>query len=223
MVTPRFTTGSHYGWDGKVRFEPAPKRILDVRLEDDAIWPLTVTIEPLRVNGSPPAPANETEAEVHLEWGTGQGASHRTRIDVLRGTVFSVSAAHLRVSIRNVGTGRSEGSVPEGRWRASVAIGATSRVLPPIRCLQIRSLLPGASTEQLEVPAFAGYYTVSRFPQVDCRVQFFNGSGEHTAEYIIPARMDFRGRVPVGADRAVIINNDETSIRLARLEFELNL
>jgi hypothetical protein len=189
--------------------------------EDGEAAPITVVIEPIREVVDIASPASESEAEAIIQYGSDQACSHEVVLDCSRGLVFTVSAVHLQVDLRNIGGGQQE-AIPTRKWHVSASIHATARVTPTLRALRFGALARETWSPYDFVPNFAFAFTFPRVGQVPVLVSFEGGAGQVIADFMVPRDEDPRFLVPNGADRVRVRALDDGLIR-GRLQFELAL
>jgi hypothetical protein len=211
MLKRAFTTGSCWGWQGSMPHR-ASVRALDVTLEGDGPELITVILEPLRNSEDLSKPANESEIEALLEWGSVQGAPHRAEIDVGRGVALGLTGSRLIVTARNLGGGQV--FAPEARLRASASLGGFAGSGPLLRAIAVGAL---------DVPAFAASMRVARVPPGPVAITFSGCDGRDLAEARIRWGDDGAISVPPGADRFLVRNAGTHRLAEVRAVFGLVL
>jgi hypothetical protein len=220
MLKRAFTTGSCWGWQGSMPHR-ASVRALDVTLEGDGPELITVILEPLRSSEDLSKPANESEIEALLEWGSVQGAPHRAEIDVGRGVALGLTGSRLIVTARNLGGGQV--FAPEARLRASASLGGFAGSGPLVRAIAIGALEVAGVSGALFVPAFAASMRVARVPPGPVAITFSGGDGRDLAEARSRWGDDGSISVPPGADRFVMRNAGTHRLAEVRAVFGLVL
>lgn len=216
-----FSVGSEWGWEDAIPFGTG-KPVLNVRTEDGCPALMAVMIAPVRSAENIATAANESAAEATVEWGSGQGVGQTALVDVGCGTVFTVPASELRVILKNIGGWQQEGTPPTRKWRATCDLG-TAQSLPALRALRFINITSAAESAAQFVPAFARKFSFPRYPQVPCRVRFYNGAGLVFAEHRFQVDEDRLLDVPVGADRVTVLVDDPFQpLFRGQVQFELS-
>ena len=220
MLKRAFTTGSCWGWQGSMPHR-ASVRALDVTVEGDGPELITVVLEPLRNSEELSRPANESEIEALLEWGSVQGSPHRADIDVGRGVTLGLTGSRLIVTARNLGGGQV--FAPEARLRASASLGGFAGSGPIVRAILVGALEVGAVSASMLLPAFAASLRFARVPVGPVAVVFTAGDGRELADARVRWGDDSALSVPPGADRFVVRNSGNHRLAEVRAVFGLVL
>lgn len=136
------------------------RSILDIRGASDELSAMMTLIIDAEIDpASSTATANDVLVRAQLIWGVG-GVSHTAVIDVGRGTLVSVPASFLRVSVAN------EGSVSGSSYVVGASVsyfprGGPSRVTRTLR--RATAIAAGGSVD-FDVPTYATDVTIYRTP-----------------------------------------------------------
>lgn len=152
-----------------------------------------------------------------IKWGSG-GRQQAAVIDVRNGTMVSVPASFLRVSLANEGT------------QITPVVGAQVAYLPrggsgnAVRTRYRDTNLASGSTADFAVPAFARLVTVFRTPEnAAMTLRFLDSNNVLDYEVRVSASTD-SFRIPLANDvQTVRVLADGTAIPRLRLVFDLDL
>lgn len=172
----------------------------------------------------------ETEIVADVEWGAGDGGTHRASFDVGYSEIFTISAATLTVVARNVGVPALADAVPTVRpaaiVRASVGPGVASRPTQLRRSFGfVLAQVNIADGQSVQVPQFATAVRIHRRPMdFEAVVEQFDGSNNSIAENLVPAFETPTFNLSSGCARIRVAARDLARTFFAgRVEFLLNL
>ena len=135
---------------------------------------MTVVIAP-GTAGATDQVSTVLDAEAIVEWGTIDGTSPRTEVDVGAGTAFGVIGTRLIVSLRSIGV--TPAHPRKSRYHATASLGEAAGKFAPVRVIRFGSLDAGATSDLRAVPAFARRLFLVRSPQGAIDVRYFDGLG----------------------------------------------
>ena len=187
--------------------------ILDVRGDDEVSSMITVAID---ARPESDESSGTTRVRAVIKWGV-SGHQHEAEIDVCMGTIVSVNASSLRVSVANEGT---EVAMISGSTCAYMPRGGGSQV----HRTRYVGAINGAATATVEVPAWATSFAVMRAPAAaPFTVRVLDGTGAAIYEVAVLANVDVFD-IPLSNDAFdVLIVNGAVGITDARVVFNLAL
>lgn len=216
-----FTPGSQAAWSGPLKLNQE-ERAIDVRTADGRAAPLVVTLSAPRNALTVADATGDAHGEAIIRWGSHQGSYQEAVVDIERGEAFPIVAAGLEVAIKNTGGFQHNPDRTERQFRAAVHVGVGG-VGRATRAVRVENLATNVESDRAFVPAFAGAFSVPRFPQTACRVRFYAANNVQIAEYLVRREEDRRILVPQGADRVSVVNADATTLVRGQVQFELTL